>query len=266
MDLSSQRLISAICGAGIVLLFESEYACLKLFKQRTTLFFFICELSIMSSALGTGLATSVYFLYNLRILLMLIIITLTKFVQNVSYPIMILLRLRFVRNFSVYIMYIPVVLAAILTALRFFWIGWILTGDYYYFDVYFIIQPITTTLLTIQSIVINIFFIVIAIKHFENVVHIRSVVIVNIIVIALECVKVLIEFLFTDGWIILCVIPIITQIKVRLEIDILSYIVQSVELARERRISGEDEPESRRNKFCIAINFFLSRTRASGLT
>jgi hypothetical protein len=259
------RLISGICGAGIVLLCESEYSALKLFKQRKTLFFFICQLVIWSSALETALAASVYFLPDLRLLPMLVIISIIKFLQNVSYPIMILLRLRFVRNFSIYAICIPVVVGVVLTTLRYFFIRWILTGEKYYFYGFFIVQIITTIILTAQSIVINIFFIVIAIKHFEKIVDIRSAVIVNIIVIILECVVVLIEFIITDGWIVLCVISIVAQIKARLEIDILSYIVQSTESARERRASGEDESETERNRFLIALDFFSLRCRAVGL-
>ena len=263
------RLISGICGAGIVLLCESEYSALKLFKQRKTLFFFICQLVIWSSALETALAASVYFLPDLRLLPMLVIISIIKSqpqqYQNVSYPIMILLRLRFVRNFSIYAICIPVVVGVVLTTLRYFFIRWILTGEKYYFYGFFIVQIITTIILTAQSIVINIFFIVIAIKHFEKIVDIRSAVIVNIIVIILECVVVLIEFIITDGWIVLCVISIVAQIKARLEIDILSYIVQSTESARERRASGEDESETERNRFLIALDFFSLRCRAVGL-
>jgi hypothetical protein len=48
-------------------------------------------------------------------------------------------------------MYIPLVLAAILAGLRYFWTLWILTGDKYY-----IIQPITSTLLAIEDISINV--------------------------------------------------------------------------------------------------------------
>jgi hypothetical protein len=240
-----ERLISGICGAGIVVFCESQYACLKLFKRRTTLFFFVCQLAIWSSALETALATTVYFLPNLRVLPILVLILIAKFTQNMSYPMMILLRLRLLDDFPVIIMYIPVVLSAILASLRFFWIRWILTGESYYFNVLFIVNPITTVLLTVENIIINVFFIVIAIKHFHNIVHIRSAVIVNIIVITLEGVKMLIEFLITNKLITMCIISIISQIKVRLEIEILFYIVQPT----ERHISGESETR-RNNKFC----------------
>jgi hypothetical protein len=236
-------IVSGICGAGIVVLWESEHSCLRLFKRITTLFFFVCQLAIWSSALETALSSSVYFSPNLRVLPMLVLISIVKCMQNMSYPLMILIRLKFVSDFSVIIMCIPVVLSAILAILRFFWIRWLLTGESYYFNIFFIIQPITTILITIQNIAINIFFIVIAVKHFENVVYIRSVIIVNLIVIILECAVVLIEFLSIDIWITLCVISIVAQIKVRLEIDILSYIVKSAALAHEQSRHSEDESE-----------------------
>jgi hypothetical protein len=234
MDCSSQRLVSGICSAGIVLFCESEYACLRLFKQKTTLFFFVCQLAIWSSAVVTALSISVYFLPNLRVLPMLVIISINGFLQYVSYPIMILLRLRLVCDFSVIIMYIPVVLSAILAVLRFFWMRWLLTGGGYYFNAFFITQVVTIILCAVQTITINIFFIVMAIKRFENVVHIRSIVIVNIAVIILECALVLIGFLIIDTWIVFCVIAIVFQIKARLEIETLSCIVQSVRERRDR--------------------------------
>ena len=49
---------------------------------------------------------------------------------------------------------------------------------------------------------------------------------------------------------------IVSQTKVRLEIEILSYIVQS---ARERHTSSEGE----RNKYCRAFDFFLRRSRTA---
>ena len=144
---------------------------------------------------------------------------------------MILLRLRFVRSFSRAIIYIPVVVAIIFTALKYFRIHWALTGESY--DVYFvIILPITTIVLAVQNIVINIFFIAIAMKRYENIVHVKSVIIVNIIVIILECLKIVMEFLVVDKRVIASAISVDGQIKVRLEIVILSYIIQTV---RERR-------------------------------
>jgi hypothetical protein len=231
------ELVSAMCGAAIVLACESEYSSLKLFKRKTTLFFFTCQLAIWSTGLETALTASVYFVIDLRMLPMLIVISIVQCVGYTSYPMMILLRLRFVRNFPEMIMYIPIVLGVIFTALKYFWIHWALTGESYY--IYFlIILPITTIVLAVQSIVINIFFIVTAMKRYENIVHVKSVIIVNIIVIMLECLRIVIEFLVIDKWAIAPARSVIDQIKIRLEIEILSYIVQTV---RERRSSSQQE-------------------------
>jgi hypothetical protein len=262
-DLSSQRIVSIISGAGIILFCESEYACFRLFGRRTTLFFFIAQLAIWASASETALSTSIYFLPYLRVLPMLVLISIVRFVQNVSYPIMMLLRLRFVQNFPIYIMYIPVILATIFTALRYYWILSVLTGGRDCFHIYYIIQPITTIILDTQYIAINVFFVVVAIKYFQDIVHIRSAVIINLIVIAIECTVVVIAFVVTEQCfmpnIILCVISIADQIKVRLEIEILSYIVQ---LARERERHTRHVTVTERN----ILNIFSSRTGAAGLT
>jgi hypothetical protein len=185
---------------------------------------------------------------------------------------MILIRLRFVHNFSVIIMCTPVIICVIIIVLRFFWIRWVLTGESYYFNKYYIVRPIPPLLFAVQNITINVFFIMIAIKHFQNVVHIKSVVIVSIVVTILDGVIVLIGFLIIDGWISFCVMAIVAQIKARLEIEILAYIVEP---AREQRtpeplnepsLRVEDSPsEGVSENFCQAFNFFLSRSRAAGL-
>jgi hypothetical protein len=228
------ELVSAICGAAVVLVCESEYSCLKLFKRKKTLFFFACQFSIWSTALETALNASMYFVIGLRVLPMLIVILIIQCVGYISYPIMILLRLRFVRYFPETIMYIPIVLAVIFTALKYSWIHWALTDQNYY-TYFLIILPITTVVLAVQNMVINMFFIVTAIKRYENIVHVKSVIIVNIIVIILECIKIVIELVVVDKWVITPAIFVIGQLKVRLEIEILSYITQTV---REHTISG----------------------------
>src|SRR4029077_3740139 len=139
-----------ICGAGIILLCESEYACLRLFKRRTTLFFFIAQLAIWSSVLDTAVISSMYFTPNLRILPMLVLFLIAKATQSISYPTMILLRLRFVHNFSVIIMCIPIIICVIIIVLRFFWIRWVLTGESYYFNKYYIVRPIPPLLFAVQ--------------------------------------------------------------------------------------------------------------------
>jgi hypothetical protein len=262
-------LVAAASGAGFVLLCESEYACLRLFKRRTTLFFYACQLAILSSALLSAWNILLYYEQNLRLLSTLVISVIIRCIHDMSYPIMILLRLRFIHNFPLIIMYIPVILAIIVSPLRYFNIRWLLTGEEYYLHILFIIMPIITVLLTVEYIIINIFFIVVAIKHFENIVHIRHVVIINIIVIILECAGGEILLLFVDGWgwAILCILSIVIQIEVRLEIDILSYIARSVDSARERQTPGVDETETETeiNNFCNVVNILLWRSRAAGL-
>jgi hypothetical protein len=258
-------LIAAAGGAGFVILCESEYACFRLFKRRTTLFFYACQLAILSSAFLSTWNILLYFDQNLRVLSIFVISVIIKCINDMSYPIMILLRLRFIHDFPIIIIYVPVILAIIATPLRFFNIRWLLTGEEYYFHALFIVQPILTVLLTVEYIIINIFFIVIGIKHFENIIQIRSIVIINMIVIVLECAGGELLFLFMDKWIALCIIPIVYQTKVRLEIEILSYIAQS---AHERHNPSqqlgfsEDQSVTEGNKFC---HFFLSRSRAAGL-
>jgi hypothetical protein len=181
---------------------------------------------------------------NLRTPPMFVITVISRCIHDMSYPIMILLRLRFIHDFSRIIMYIPVVLAIIVASLKFFIIRWLLTDEEYYLHILFIILPIITVLFAVEYITINIFFIVLAIKYFENIVHIRHVVIINIIVIISECVTGEIPVLLANtwGWPILCVIFIIAQIQVRLEIEILSYIVHSV---RERQTESEGTSQLR---------------------
>jgi hypothetical protein len=223
------ELISAICSAGFVILCESEYSCLTLFKRKTTLFFFICQLAIFSSALQTLFICIIYFIYKLKILLMLVIITVTKFFVDSSYPIMMLLRLKLVIYFPIVIIYISLTLAAIFAGLRYFWILSILTNDKYYFNIYYIIQPILSILLAIENIIINIFFVIIAIKKFDEIIHIKNIIIINVIAIILEIIKTIFEFVLPNYNILIAssVISIIYQIKIRLQIIVLSNIASS---------------------------------------
>lgn len=223
------ELVPAVCGAGLVILCESEYSCWRLFKKRGTLFFQITQLAILSSVLGTVLTSFAYFIPTLQTLVVfLIIISVIKFLQDISYLMMMLLRLRFIWDFSIIIAYIPLLQDILWTTLRYFWISWILTSNNHYYKIFSVIQPISTILFTVQNVAINIFFIIVAIKTFEDVISIKHVIIVNIIVIIFECVVVIIEFLFVSTWIVWVVIAIVSQIRVRLEIDILVYIVRSV--------------------------------------
>lgn len=232
-DLSSQRIVSGICGAGIVLFCESQYSCLKLFKRRTTLFFFMIQLAIWASSLETMLTTLMYFSPNMRILPTYIFILITGFILNVSYPIMILLRLRLIQNFSIYIMTIPVILTVVLTVLRYFWMHSVLVNaDNCSHSFHIILRSISATIINIY-IIINIFFIVVAITRFKKIFHIRCTIIVNIIIITLEGFLIVVEFAIIKQCFVLnlflCVISISEIIKIRLEIEILSYIKKSVQ-------------------------------------
>lgn len=111
-------------------------------------------------------------------------------------------------------------------ALKYFWICWILTNDSYYHYVFLIIQLITTICFAIQSIAINIFFAIIAVRKFEDVIHIRYVLIITIIVIILECFMITTEFIFISFWVYWIIVSIVSQIRIRLEIEILVYIVE----------------------------------------
>lgn len=243
-NLSSQRIVSGICGVGAILFCESEYSCLRLFTRKTTLFFFMTQLAIWTSMLEMAVSALIYFLSNLQLVQMFILVSILKFAVNVSYPIMMLLRLKLIRNFTIYIMFIALILACVSIALKYFWIHSALSGGKDCFHVYYIIQPITTIAIAVQNIIINLFFIVMATKHFQNIVHIRCTIIVNIIVIIVECIVVVIEFLIGRQCsipnIIMTVISISDQIKIRLEIEILSYIVKSVSERRERFINNEE--------------------------
>jgi hypothetical protein len=226
MYLSSQQFVSGICGAGIVLLCELEYTCWRLFKRRTTLFFFVTQLAILSSTLVTALASLVFFIPSLEILPILIAFALAKFIADVTYPTMMLLRLKLICNIPTVIMYIPLLQGIIWMVLKYFWISWVLTSNSYYCHVYFIIQLTSTVCFTVQSVAINIFFAVVAVKKFEDVIHIRYVIIVSIIVIIIECLVATAEFVYLINWISWIIIAIGFQIRVRLEMGILAYIAE----------------------------------------
>lgn len=237
MDLSYQKIISAIAGAGIIIFCESIYACFRLFKKRTTLFFFVCQLAICSSCLLNIFNILLYFEFSLRILPTVIISALIKFICDISYPIMVLLRLKIIYYISSIIMYIPVVLAIVLFPLRVINIYWFIIDKKDY-NLIFIIFSVLTFAIVIEYIIINIFFIIVAIKRFDNIIHTKFVIIVNIIVIILGGGELLYLFISKWGWAVLCILPVIIQFEVRLEIEILSYITQSVESTREELIRG----------------------------
>lgn len=222
MDLSFQRLVSAACGAGFVILCESEYLCWKLFKQKN-MFFLACQLAILSSAVESALTSLIFFIPGLRILSMFIVELLIRFIMQASYPIMMLFRLRIICYVHLIFMLIPIFQAALWVGLRCFLVDWYLTRNDHDYRIYSIIQPIATVMFTIQNIAINVFFIILAKKKFENTIHVKNVIIINIIVILLECVVVTTEFLFLTTW---DLISTVAQIKVRLELSVLVYIVE----------------------------------------
>jgi hypothetical protein len=225
----ANELVSAACGAGFVVLCESEYNSWRLFKKKKTLFFAITQLAILSTALGTALGGLIYFILSLRILPMLVIILIDRLAQNISYPIMILLRLKIICSFPTAIMYIPILLGIVLATFKYFWISWILTGSRYYFNTFSILELVALATLSIQSIAINIFFIIQAVKKFDHVIHIKYVIIVIIIIIILECSVVITAILFLSDWALWVAISIVYQIKTRLEISILAYITESAQ-------------------------------------
>jgi len=233
MNLDVSNLVSAICGGGVIILCESEYSCLTLFKRKTSLFFFVCQMSILSNALNIAFISITYFIHSLLKLPMFIIISITKFLIDSSYPIMILLRLKLVVKFPTIIMYIPLIIAFIFSGLRYFWILYILNDGKYYFNAYYIIQLITSIILCVENIIINVFFIIIAMKNFDEVVHVKGIIIINIIAIILEIIKVIIEsLLLFDVLATAIVVSIMTQIRVRLEIIILANIKSAHRQAR----------------------------------
>lgn len=221
MDLPLKRLIAAASGAGFVILCESEYACCNLFKDKTSLFFFICQLAILSSALQTALTSLVYFKPVLQTLSMLIVILLIRLVMDISYPMMTLLRLKIICKLHPVLMYIPIFQAVVWIALKYFWVIWILTGKYY--SEASIILRATIGLTIIQNIIINILFIVVAKRKFENTIHLKYVVIVNVILIMIECIILASSFLLFSSW---DLGSIMFQISIRLEITVLVYIVK----------------------------------------
>jgi hypothetical protein len=220
--LGMDQWVSAACSAGSVILCESEYTCLKLFKKRKTLFFATCQSAILFTALETALTGSIYFVPSLRILPVFIIIALFKGITDVSYPMMMLLRLRLLCRLHPIIICIPILQGILWTGLRYFWIS-LVTGNDYNRRTFIIIRVISTITVIIQDIAINVFFIVLARK--KKIVHVRCVIIVNVIVILLTCVLVVTQFVSVPVWV---VVSVVNQVMVRLEIEVLANIVLSL--------------------------------------
>lgn len=155
---------------------------------------------------------------------MLTLVTLASVVSIASYPMMILLRLKIICRIHPIIMYIPIIHAIIWGILRYFLIKWYLTHDNYYYHIFYIVRPTITTTFSIQNIIINVFFIILAKKKFTNLIYVRNVIIINIIVILIECVIVITEFLYPIVWDFI-LIPY--QIMIKLELSVLDYIIET---------------------------------------
>lgn len=222
MDLVLQKLILTASGAGFVLLCESEYLCWKLFKRKISIFFFTCQLAILSSAIAT-IFSLVISISSLQTLPVLVIIALIDFVIVISYPMMILLRLRIICRIHSIIMCMPIIHATVWAILRYFEIKWYLTHNDYYYHTFYIIRPIFSSTLYIQNIIINVFFIILSNNKFRNLIHVRNVIIINIIVILIECTLLVTEFIYPSIW---SGIGIFYQIIVRLELSVLDYIIE----------------------------------------
>lgn len=196
------------------------------------MFFVVTQLTILSSAIMNALTSIAFFAPYLETLPMLIIISVVSLVMAASYPMMILLRLKIICKIHFIVMCIPVAQALIWIVLRYFLIKWQLTGDDYYFNICYILQPTATTALTVQSVAINVFFIIVAKRKFEKLVDITAVAIVNIIVILIECALLTCEFIFLSTWNFMA---FAYQIKARLELSVLVYIIDP----HRRRRSSE---------------------------
>jgi ABC-type multidrug transport system permease subunit len=70
------------------------------------------------------------------------------------------------------------------------------------------------------------FFIVLAAKKHENIVHVKCVIIANVSAILLVCGIVTTQFVFLPAWVIYIVVSVICQIITRIEIEALAHIVQ----------------------------------------
>ena len=128
-------------------------------KEEQTLFFAACQLTILLSAL-------IYFAPALQTVSLFIIIWLIRCIINMSYPMMILLRLKLLCCFHPIIMYIPILQNILWAGLGYLRISWLSTeNDRKNFVIIEIISMITNA---IQDIIINMFFIVLAAKNMKT--------------------------------------------------------------------------------------------------
>src|ERR1700749_3598946 len=112
-----------LISAGAVLVCESEYLCWKLFKRKN-IFFFTCQLAILSGATAINSVAP-----NVPRLPMFITILILAFVLGVSYPLMLLLRLRIIYKFNLIFIFIPIFQSILWTGLKYFWLNWMLTRN-----------------------------------------------------------------------------------------------------------------------------------------
>ncbi|KAH8595481.1 hypothetical protein B0O99DRAFT_686886 [Bisporella sp. PMI_857] len=220
--------VGASVGAGIVIFLESEYSAWRLFQRRQTLFFYVCQLAILSSALFNGISAYAYFTPAVDIVPLYTVNTIVEILMVTSYPVMILLRLRLIYHLHPLALCVPMLQGILWLVLGIYQTKFALTKDQYFYRVAYILQLTGMVILMVQDVIINVFFIMVARKNFSDVIHIRYVIAVNMIVIVLQIASAALTliFFYIDGS-ALKVIPVIEPIKVRLEIMILAYITES---------------------------------------
>ncbi|KAF8852037.1 hypothetical protein BDZ45DRAFT_730471 [Acephala macrosclerotiorum] len=210
------KCIAALVGAGIVIFLESEYSAWTLFHRRQTLFFYVCQLAILSSALFNGISAYAYFTPVVEIVPLYAINTIVEIVMVVSYPTMILLRLRLIHHLHPFVLCAPMLQGILWLVLGIYQTNYALTMDQHFYRVAYILQLTGMVILMVQDVIINVFFIMVARKNFSDVIHIRYVIGVNTMVIALQIASVALTFYFFNiGSSALKVIPVIEPIKVR---------------------------------------------------
>lgn len=226
--------VAASVGAGIVIFLESEYSAWRLFQRRQTLFFYACQLAIFSSAMFNGISAYAYITPAAEIVPLYTINTIVGILLAVSYPTMILLRLRLIYHLHPLVICAPMLQGILWLVLGIYQTKSALTLDQYFYRVAYILQLTGIVILMVQDVIINVFFIMVARNSFSDVIHIRYVIVVNTMVIALQIASVALTLLFfyIDSS-ALKAIPIIEPIKVRLEIMILAYISDSCRTGRQ---------------------------------
>ncbi|CZR50396.1 uncharacterized protein PAC_00268 [Phialocephala subalpina] len=207
--------IAALVGAGIVIFLESEYSAWRLFQRRQTLFFCVCQLAILSSALFNGISAYAYFTPAVEIVPLYTVNTIVEILMVVSYPTMILLRLRLIYHLHPLVLCAPMLQGILWLVLGIYQTKFALTKDQHFYRVGYILQLTGMVLLMVQDVIINVFFIRVARKNFSDVIHIRYVIAVNMMVIALQIASaaLTIGFFYIDNS-ALKIIPVIEPIKV----------------------------------------------------